>query len=197
MSDLQILVVMQQKMREERETKRATMDGRHDFILSTVATRLGMKQDDAEEFMLDGDQVLNNLVASCWSDKLLWLHKQLKEYDSFFASDGRSGLIFFYQPPVNKLVGEESAKPSTGTATPSYNANGRRLWITDGTVDEYTGTCLFFLRMSTAKPITMMNIHQVYKLYLPDISCYFLTGATWNPHSVERGCGSSKSNWDV
>lgn len=48
---------MQQKVREEREAKRATMDSRHDFILSTVSDRLGMKQDDAEEFMLDGDQV--------------------------------------------------------------------------------------------------------------------------------------------
>ena len=35
------------------------MDGRHDFILSTVAERLGMKQDDAEEFMLDDNQVPN------------------------------------------------------------------------------------------------------------------------------------------
>lgn len=34
------------------------MDGRHDFILSTVAERLGMKQDDVEEFMLDDNQVL-------------------------------------------------------------------------------------------------------------------------------------------
>ena len=50
-------LVLQQKVREEREARRATMDGRHDFILSTVADRLGMKQDDAEEFMLDGDQV--------------------------------------------------------------------------------------------------------------------------------------------
>ena len=48
---------MQQRMREERDAKRATMDGRHDFILSTVAERLGMKQDDVEEFMLDDDQV--------------------------------------------------------------------------------------------------------------------------------------------
>lgn len=33
------------------------MDGRHEFILSTVADRLGMSLDDAEEFMLDDDQV--------------------------------------------------------------------------------------------------------------------------------------------
>ena len=45
------------KIREEREAKRATMDGRHEYILSTVADRIGMTMDDAEEFMLDGDNV--------------------------------------------------------------------------------------------------------------------------------------------
>ena len=82
-------------------------------------------------------------------------HLQLKEFDSFFSSDGRQALLFFYKPPQEK---EESTK--SGTATPAYNANGRRLWITDGKTDEYTGTCLFFLRINN-KPITMMNIHQV------------------------------------
>ena len=45
------------KIREEREAKRATMDGRHEYILTTVADRLGMTIDDAEEFMLDEDHV--------------------------------------------------------------------------------------------------------------------------------------------
>ena len=45
------------KIREEHEAKRATMDGRHEYILSTVADRIGMTMDDAEEFMLDGDNV--------------------------------------------------------------------------------------------------------------------------------------------
>ena len=41
------------------------MDGRHEYILTTVADRLGMTIDDAEEFMLDGDHVTINytLVA--------------------------------------------------------------------------------------------------------------------------------------
>ncbi len=33
------------------------MDGRHEFVLSTVADKLQMSLEDAEEFMLDGDQV--------------------------------------------------------------------------------------------------------------------------------------------
>ena len=45
------------KLREEREARRATMYGRHEYVLSTVADRLQMSMEDAEEFMLDGDQV--------------------------------------------------------------------------------------------------------------------------------------------
>ena len=48
---------LQQKLREEREARRATMDGRHEYLLSTVAERLEMSVEDAEEFMLDEDQV--------------------------------------------------------------------------------------------------------------------------------------------
>ena len=37
--------------------KLSRMDGRHEFLLSTVAERLGISYDEAEEFMLEGDQV--------------------------------------------------------------------------------------------------------------------------------------------
>lgn len=33
------------------------MDGRHEFLLSTIAERLSLTMDEAEDFMLDGDQV--------------------------------------------------------------------------------------------------------------------------------------------
>ena len=33
------------------------MDGRHEYLLSTVADRLGMSYEEAEDFILDGDQV--------------------------------------------------------------------------------------------------------------------------------------------
>jgi len=51
------MIVSQMKLREEREARRASMDGRHEYVLSTVADRLEMSMEDAEEFMLDGDQV--------------------------------------------------------------------------------------------------------------------------------------------
>ena len=59
--------------------------------------------------------------------------------------------MFFFQPPS----GGTGAKPQ------AYNANGRKLWITDGTVDAFTGTSLFFIRFNVQKPITTVNIHSV------------------------------------
>ncbi len=50
-------LLLQLKAKDEREGKRATMDGRHEFVLSTVAEKLQMTVEDAEEFMLDDDQV--------------------------------------------------------------------------------------------------------------------------------------------
>lgn len=89
---------------------------------------------------------------------------QLKDFESFFASGGRQGLIFFYLPPTTREGQEDSTKPIPTSTSSTYNSNGRRLWITDGTIDPYTGTCLFFLRMNNSKPITMLNIHQVIAL---------------------------------
>jgi dynein heavy chain len=79
----------------------------------------------------------------------------LEEFEEFFKADGRASLLFFYKPP------EETEASVKAGATPAYNANGRRLWITNGRDDEYTGTCLFFLRTNTQKPISLLNIHMV------------------------------------
>lgn len=48
---------LQQRIREMREAKRATMDARHEHILSTVADQIDMSLEDAGEFMLDDNQV--------------------------------------------------------------------------------------------------------------------------------------------
>ena len=51
----------QARSREEREAKRARMDGRHDFILSTVADKVGISLEEAEDFVLEGNQVKRQL----------------------------------------------------------------------------------------------------------------------------------------
>lgn len=44
-------------MKEEREAKRAQLDGRHDYILSIVASCLGLEKADVEDAILEGNQV--------------------------------------------------------------------------------------------------------------------------------------------
>ena len=80
------------------------MDGRHEYLLSTVAERLDMSVEDAEEFMLDEDQVMGECKARMQSLQtynyplpLPPNHCQLKEFDSFFSPGGRAALLFFYQ----------------------------------------------------------------------------------------------------
>ena len=80
--------ILQAKLREEKEAKRATMDGRHEYILSTVSERLGMSIEDVEEFMLEGSQVGWSTVCtggegltdvSLFSVQLLVLHECNKD----------------------------------------------------------------------------------------------------------------------
>jgi len=129
------------KIREEREARRSRLDDRHYYILATVAEAVNISPEDAEEFMLDS--------------------YQLDEFDDFFKPDGRQVLIFFFQPP--KAI--ERTMSISAKASHSYKARGRRLWITDGTKDEYTGNCLFFIRLNTAKRITHLTVYQVHLVY--------------------------------
>ncbi len=67
----------QQKAREEREAKRATMDQRHQYLFSSLGAKLGMDESQVEVYMLDGDQV--------------------EQMDDFFAPNGRKCLLFYYE----------------------------------------------------------------------------------------------------
>ncbi len=48
---------MQQKLKEEKEAKKATLDSRHQYIFSVVATKLCLEDSLVEDFALEGDQV--------------------------------------------------------------------------------------------------------------------------------------------
>lgn len=60
-------------MKEEREAKRAQLDGRHDYILSIVASCLGLEKADVEDAILEGNQVprpfiseINSFLLNCF-----------------------------------------------------------------------------------------------------------------------------------
>uniref|UniRef100_A0A8C8DVN9 Dynein, axonemal, heavy chain 5 n=1 Tax=Oryzias sinensis TaxID=183150 RepID=A0A8C8DVN9_9TELE len=77
------LQVIKQEVAEEREAKRATLDGRHDYILNTLALCLGLEKDDVEDAILEGVQI--------------------EHMEQFFVADGLSHLIF----PVTHLVSQQ------------------------------------------------------------------------------------------
>lgn len=89
------MTLLQMRAREEREAKRSKMDGRHEFILSTVADNLDMTIEEVEDFMLEGTQVSYSLLRL----SLLTLLNcpQLEDFSSFFAQGGRKALMFFYR----------------------------------------------------------------------------------------------------
>ena len=55
---------MQARAKEEKEAQRARMDGRHTFILDTVAGRLEMERGDLDEYMLSEEQVGSRIQSN-------------------------------------------------------------------------------------------------------------------------------------
>ncbi|XP_014864164.1 PREDICTED: dynein heavy chain 5, axonemal [Poecilia mexicana] len=129
---------MQQKLKEEREAKRAQLDGRHDYILSTVASCLGLEKPDVEDAILEGNQI----------DRM----------GQFFVASGLPHLMFYYQDT-------ELAEGATATSPPTrldshQPGHIRKVFVTDGRDVALTGVCVFFTRANTLKAITSENIHR-------------------------------------
>lgn len=55
---------LQQKAREEREAKRSMIDFRHEYLISTVASTLGLTNEEVTESLLEGTQVSLTLSKS-------------------------------------------------------------------------------------------------------------------------------------
>lgn len=68
-----------QKLKEEREAKRAHLDERHFYILQTVADSLGLELTEVEDAILEGNQI--------------------EMMDQFLSPNSVSQLLFYYQEP--------------------------------------------------------------------------------------------------
>ena len=69
--------IKERQLKEEREAKRATLDSRHQYLFSAVATKLRIGENDVEEYILDGDQ--------------------LRYIEDFFVQNGSKCLLFYYE----------------------------------------------------------------------------------------------------
>ncbi|XP_034058618.1 dynein heavy chain 5, axonemal isoform X2 [Gymnodraco acuticeps] len=132
---------MQQKLKEEREAKRAQLDGRHDYILSIVASCLGLEKSDVEDATLEGNQI--------------------ERMEQFFVAEGLPHLMFFYQDiePV-EAAAAAAPVPSQLVAQMPGRSKKSKVFVTDGRDVALTGVCVFFTRANTSKAITSENIHR-------------------------------------
>ncbi|PKU48615.1 dynein heavy chain axonemal [Limosa lapponica baueri] len=131
-------VSLLQKIKEEREAKRARLDGRHDYLLDTVASCVNLDKAEVEDAILDGNQI------EC--------------IDKFLAPGGLHHLMFYYQD-VEATDTEHFSLPGTGINSHLIK-NKPKVFVTEGKEIALTGVCIFFIRSSLFKPITTENIYQ-------------------------------------
>ncbi|XP_070823538.1 dynein axonemal heavy chain 5 isoform X4 [Chaetodon trifascialis] len=137
--------VIQQKLKEEREAKRAQLDGRHDYILSIVASCLGLEKADVEDAILEGNQI----------DRM----------EQFFVAEGLPHLMFYYQDTdPNETAAAAAAAAVSASLQLVAQQPGRskksKVFVTDGRDVALTGVCVFFTRPNTSKTVTSENIHR-------------------------------------
>ncbi|XP_015212531.2 dynein axonemal heavy chain 5 isoform X1 [Lepisosteus oculatus] len=127
---------IQQKLKEEREAKRAQLDGRHDYVLATVASCLGLERGDIEDAILEGTQI----------DRM----------DRFFAAGGLPHIMFYYQD-----VEPAEAASTSAAASSSVGKNKKpKVFLTEGRDVALSGVCVFFTRANVSKAITSENVHR-------------------------------------
>ncbi|XP_063344566.1 dynein axonemal heavy chain 5 isoform X2 [Pelmatolapia mariae] len=131
---------MQQKLKEEREAKRAQLDGRHDYILSIVASCLGLEKADVEDAILEGNQI--------------------ERMEQFFIADGLPHLMFYYQDTEPTVAAATASMPAQPVAQQPGHSKKSKVFVTDGRDVALTGVCVFFTRANTSKAVTSENIHR-------------------------------------
>ncbi|NXC51173.1 DYH5 protein, partial [Penelope pileata] len=117
-----------------KEERRAQIDERHKYLISRLADGIGLSEQQVEEAIISDDKF------------------QLIE--QFFAPNGLKKLLFFYQDVLQQK--------SNATLRPDGSTNSllqKKLFLTVGSAENFTGICAFFLRTSD-KVITASNICQ-------------------------------------
>ncbi|NXE07546.1 DYH5 protein, partial [Lophotis ruficrista] len=117
-----------------KEERRAQIDERHKYLISRLADGIGLSEQQVKEAII--------------SDDKFQLIEQL------FAPSGLKKLLFFYQ---DVLQPKSNASLRSDVSTNSLLQ--KKLFITMGSTENFTGTCAFFLRTSD-KVVTASNVSQ-------------------------------------
>ncbi|EPY86356.1 dynein heavy chain 5, axonemal [Camelus ferus] len=130
--------VLTQRLKEEKEAKRARLDGRHDYVFGIVASCVDLNKAEVEDALLEGTQI--------------------ERIDQLFAVGGLRHLMFYYQ---DVEVAETGQLGSPGGANPiSGKVKKPKVFVTEGKDVALTGVCVFFIRTNPSRAITPENIHQ-------------------------------------
>ncbi|NWT78291.1 DYH5 protein, partial [Lanius ludovicianus] len=116
-----------------KEERRAQIDGRHRYLISRLADGIDLSEQQVEETIISDDKF------------------QLIE--QFFAPSGLKKLLFFYQDVLQQKLNASRSDESTNSLPQ------KKLFITMGSTEDFTGTCAFFLRTSD-EVITASNVSQ-------------------------------------
>ncbi|EDO35603.1 predicted protein [Nematostella vectensis] len=116
------------------------IDFRHDHLISTVASALGLAQDDLTEAMLDGNQI--------------------ETMENFFKPDGLQKIMFYYQETDNIPEAVEHVRLGPGGAQRTTIKTKPKVFVTDGKDNQLSGACVFFIRINPSKQINTANIYQ-------------------------------------
>ncbi|NXR09296.1 DYH5 protein, partial [Semnornis frantzii] len=117
-----------------KEERRAQIDERHRYLISRLADGIGLSEQEVEEAIISDDKF------------------QLLE--QFFAPNGLKKLLFFYQDVLQQKT--NASLRSDGSTNSLLH---KKLFITMGSTEDFTGTCAFFLRTSD-KAVTASNVSQ-------------------------------------
>ncbi|XP_041488031.1 dynein heavy chain 5, axonemal [Microtus oregoni] len=136
--ELQMVGRCQQRLKEEKEAKRARLDGRHDYLFAIVASCLDLNKLEVEDALLEGNQI--------------------ERIDQLFPPGGLRHLMFYYQNVEGAEAGQFG---STGGVNPvSGKVKKPKVFVTEGKDVALTGVCVFFIRSDPSKAITAENIHR-------------------------------------
>ncbi|NXN16944.1 DYH5 protein, partial [Indicator maculatus] len=153
-----------------KEERRAQIDERHRYLTSRLADGIGISEQQVEEAIISDDKF------------------QLIE--QFFAADGLKKLLFFYQGVLQQK--------SNASLRPDGSTNSllqKKLFITMGSTEDFTGTCAFFLRTSD-KAITASNVSQEVNFGIFDCSNgNILQGLEFFLSQVMIPALKSQQNW--
>nr|XP_033786541.1 dynein heavy chain 5, axonemal-like [Geotrypetes seraphini] len=126
---------MAKQAKVTKEERRAQLDTRHKYLISKLADGIGLSENEVEDFLI--------------------LDEKFSMAGDFFALNGSKKLLFFYQE-----VPQQQKTDGTNIIISSANSfSQKKLFITMGSAEGLTGTCLFFLR-TTDKAISTANVSQ-------------------------------------